>query len=126
MEKTAKNAENASKKDIESRPWGFFQILSDESDHKVKRITVKPAKRLSLQSHRRRQEHWYIVSGKGRMTLDDDDFRVKSGDSVDIAKGAAHRIENIGEENLVFVEIQIGDYFGEDDIVRYEDDYGRA
>ena len=108
------------------RPWGFFIVLSDESDHKVKRIVVYPGKRLSLQRHRRRSEHWHIVNGEALVTLNDKEIPLKKGESVDIPVGAAHRIKNTGTENLVFIEIQQGDYFGEDDIERLEDDFGRV
>ena len=108
------------------RPWGFYEVLSDEPDHKLKRITVYPGKRLSLQRHRRRSEHWYIVQGSGVVTLDDKEIKLEGGEAVDIPKGAAHRIKNPAKNNMVFVEVQTGDYFGEDDIERLEDDYGRA
>ena len=107
------------------RPWGFYIVLSDEPDHKVKRIVVYPGKRLSLQRHRRRSEHWHIVNGEALVTLNDKEIPLKKGKSVDIPVGAAHRIKNTGTENLVFIEIQQGDYFGEDDIERLEDDFGR-
>ncbi len=108
------------------RPWGFYEVLSDERDHKLKRITVYPGKRLSLQRHRSRSEHWYIVQGSAVVTLDDREINLEGGSSVDIPKGAAHRIENQGADNMVFIEVQTGDYFGEDDIERLEDDYGRT
>jgi len=108
------------------RPWGYYEVLSDEPDHKLKRITVYPGKRLSLQRHRRRSEHWYIVQGSAVVTLDDREINLEGGSSVDIPKGAAHRIENLGADNMVFIEVQTGDYFGEDDIERLEDDYGRT
>jgi glycosyltransferase involved in cell wall biosynthesis len=108
------------------RPWGFYEILSDRDDHKVKRITVYPGKRLSYQRHFRRSEHWYIVNGEAVVTLDGKEHLLKSGDAVDIPVGSWHRIKNAGANNLVFIEVQTGDYFGEDDIERAEDDYGRA
>jgi len=108
------------------RPWGFYRILSDADDCKVKRITVYPGRRLSLQKHRRRAEHWYVFHGTGIVTLDDKDIEVGEGRAIDIPRGSFHRIKNPGEENLVFIEVQTGDYFGEDDIERIEDDYGRA
>jgi len=107
------------------RPWGFYIVLSDEPDHKVKRIVVYPDKRLSLQRHKLRSEHWHMVNGKALVTLNDKQIPLKKGMSVDIPTGAAHRIKNTGLENLVFIEIQQGDYFGEDDIERLEDDFGR-
>ncbi len=109
------------------RPWGYYVVLADEEDHKVKRITVWPGKRLSLQRHQRRSEHWHIIQGKAIVTLDDRQIPLEVGKSVDIPRGVAHRIQNPGMgENLVFIEVQRGDYFGEDDIERLEDDYGRT
>jgi mannose-6-phosphate isomerase len=110
---------------IDRRPWGFYEVLSEKNDHKVKRITVNPGKRLSLQSHEKRSEHWVVVTGRGVVTLNNNIFELGEGQSVDIVKGAAHRILNPGETPLVFIEIQMGDYFGEDDIIRLEDDFGR-
>ncbi len=108
------------------RPWGRYVVLADETDHKVKRITVKSGQRLSLQSHQRRSEHWFVVQGSGRVTLNDDFVDLGPGEAVDIPQTTRHRIENIGSTDLVFVEIQTGTYFGEDDIERFEDDYGRS
>ena len=110
----------------ENRPWGYYIVLSDEADHKVKRIVVNPGKRLSLQSHNRRSEHWHIVSGEAVVTRDVELIPLSAGESIDIPVKAKHRIENRGTIDTVFVEIQRGDYFGEDDIVRYEDDFGRV
>lgn len=108
------------------RPWGFYQVISDKKDHKIKRITVYPNKRLSLQRHKMRKEHWYIIQGTGIVTKNNEEITVKVDDSIDIPKGTIHRIFNTGKENLVFIEIQRGDYFGEDDIERFEDDFGRV
>jgi len=108
------------------RPWGFYIVLSDEPDHKVKRIVVYPGKRLSLQRHRHRSEHWHMVNGEALVTLDDKEIQLHKGMSIDIPAHAAHRIKNTGGEDLTFIEIQQGDYFGEDDIERLEDDFGRA
>lgn len=108
------------------RPWGYYQVLSDEPDHKVKRIIVYPGKRLSLQRHRRRAEHWYILKGAAIVTRDDEELHLKAGKAVDIPQGATHRVMNPGAEDMAFIEVQTGDYFGEDDIERLEDDYGRA
>ena len=119
------NSTTEKKNQEDHRPWGFYIVLSDESDHKVKRIVVYPGKRLSLQRHRRRSEHWHIVNGEALVTLNDKEIPLKEGESVDIPFGAAHRIKNTGTENMVFIEIQQGDYFGEDDIERLEDDFGR-
>ncbi len=107
------------------RPWGYYQVLSDLPDHKVKRITVYPGKRLSLQRHQHRREHWTIVQGTAQVTRDSQQIVIKAGESVDIPLGAIHRVLNPGAESLVFIEVQMGDYFGEDDIERLEDDFGR-
>lgn len=110
----------------EHRPWGYFSVLADEPDHKVKRIVVFPKQRLSLQRHLRRREHWYIVQGSAIVTIDKDQSHLEHGQAVDVPQGAWHRITNTGAENVVIIEIQCGDYFGEDDIERAEDDYGRV
>ncbi|HNW30167.1 MAG TPA: phosphomannose isomerase type II C-terminal cupin domain [Spirochaetota bacterium] len=112
--------------DDSKRPWGYFENLVDAGNHKVKRITVFPGKRLSLQSHAKRAEHWFVVDGRALFTCNDTVMEIRQGQAVDIGRGDRHRIENIGTQNLVFIEIQTGDYFGEDDITRYEDDFGRA
>lgn len=108
------------------RPWGSYEVLSDEPDHKVKRIVVRPGKRLSLQRHRRRAEHWVVVAGRGIATRGGDELELEEGDSLDVPAGAIHRMANTGKADLVFIEVQRGDYFGEDDIERLEDDFGRA
>jgi mannose-6-phosphate isomerase-like protein (cupin superfamily) len=113
-------------REYDERPWGSFTVLDDGAlDHKVKRIVVTPGKRLSYQTHQFRAEHWYVVSGVATVVLDGTTFELAPGESVDIAIGAAHRCENHGEEPVVFIEVQRGTYFGEDDIVRLEDDFGR-
>ena len=109
----------------EERPWGSFTTLQDMSSHKVKEIVVKSGQRISYQSHQKRAEHWYIVRGDGVVTLNGDDRQVSAGDSVEVELGAKHRIANKGESDLIFIEVQTGMYFGEDDIERFEDDYGR-
>ena len=108
------------------RPWGYYRVLADETDHKVKRITVQPGKRLSLQRHNKRSEHWYIVSGEGIVTLDNKDLTLSVGDSIDIPRYSIHRMFNKSKNDVVFIEVQRGEYFGEDDIERLEDDYGRV
>jgi mannose-6-phosphate isomerase-like protein (cupin superfamily) len=110
----------------DTRPWGGYVVLDDADDHKVKRITVSPGKRLSYQTHGRRAEHWFVVRGAGVVTLDGSTVPVGPGVAVDIPVGVAHRVENSGADELVFIEVQHGDYFGEDDIVRLEDDFGRT
>lgn len=111
----------------EERPWGSFTILDEADDYKVKRIEVLPGKRLSYQRHRNRAEHWIVVRGTAKVTLNGVEILVNTGSAVDIAAGDAHRVENpSGSELLIFVEMQTGNYFGEDDIERLEDDFGRA
>jgi len=107
------------------RPWGRYEVLADGDGYKTKTITVEPGKRLSYQKHAHRAEHWFVVKGSGTLVLDGVDKPVKAGESVDIPVGTAHRMCNTGDETLVFVEVQTGTYFGEDDIVRLEDDFGR-
>jgi len=107
------------------RPWGRYEILQESDSYKVKTIWVDPGKRFSLQRHKSRAEHWLVVQGKGLMTLNDNDFEMGPGDSIDIEIGDTHRLANIGQESLIFVEVQTGTYFGEDDIERLQDDFGR-
>lgn len=110
----------------EERPWGSFTVLDEADGFKVKRIEVLPGKRLSYQKHSQRAEHWVVVHGTAKVTLDDEDVVVETGHAIDIAVGAAHRVENPGAETLVFIEVQRGPYLGEDDIERLQDDFGRA
>jgi mannose-6-phosphate isomerase len=107
------------------RPWGSYAVLAEGDQFKVKTLEVRPGQRLSYQRHKRRAEHWFVVAGQGVITLDDGTIEARPGDSVDVPRGAAHRIQNTGSVPLVVVEVQHGDYFGEDDIVRLDDDYGR-
>lgn len=110
----------------EERPWGSFTVLDEGDNYKVKRLEVLPGKRLSYQRHSRRAEHWFVVRGTAKVTLNDRELLVPTGQTVDIPVGAAHRIENEnGDDRLIIIEIQTGDYFGEDDIERLEDDFGR-
>jgi len=109
-----------------SPPWGTWEVLLDEPKYKVKRISVLPGKRLSYQKHAKRKEHWMVVTGEAKITLDGKAILVRAGDSIDIPIGSAHRIANESTQNMTFIEVQTGSYFGEDDIVRLEDDYGRA
>ena len=106
------------------RPWGTYTVLADEATFKVKQIVVHPGKRLSYQHHSRRSEHWFVVAGVGQVVLDGQEVPVSAGEVVDVPRGVAHRIENAGVHDLVFIEVQHGDYFGEDDIIRLADDYG--
>ncbi len=111
---------------FDRRPWGTFTVLDEAGGFKVKRIEVLPGKRLSYQKHAQRAEHWFVVEGTAKVTLDGSEHIVETGQAIDIPKGTAHRVENPGETNLVFIEVQRGEYLGEDDIVRLEDDFGRA
>ena len=111
---------------FDRRPWGTFTVLDEGENFKVKRIEVLPGKRLSYQKHAQRAEHWFVVQGTAKVTLDDREINVSAGEAIDIAVGAAHRVENPGEELLVFIEVQRGSYLGEDDIVRLQDDFGRT
>jgi mannose-6-phosphate isomerase len=114
-------------REFSDRPWGSYTVLDDTMpDHKVKRIVVSPGKRLSYQTHKFRSEHWFVVSGHATVVLDGEIIELEPGGSVDIHVGQAHRCENMGEIPVVFIEVQTGTYFGEDDIVRLEDDFGRA
>ncbi|HEX4126958.1 MAG TPA: phosphomannose isomerase type II C-terminal cupin domain [Acidimicrobiales bacterium] len=114
-------------REYSERPWGNYTVLSEDApDHKVKRIVVHPGKRLSYQRHTQRAEHWFIVSGTATVTLDGTDTTVPAGQAIDIPLESAHRVANKGDTDVVFIEVQRGTYFGEDDIVRLEDDYGRA
>ena len=108
------------------RPWGYFEVLSDAPNHKVKRIVVEQGGVLSLQRHKLRSEHWFVVSGKGIASVDGKDYSVQNGSTVDIPSKKTHRLENSSAENLVIIEVQTGKYFGEDDIERLEDKYGRT
>ncbi len=113
-------------REFDERPWGTYLVLDDtQGDHKVKRIIVEPGKRLSYQRHSKRSEHWFVVSGEALVILDGVDNVLRAGEAITIAQGTAHRIENIGTKPVLLIEIQYGTYFGEDDIVRLEDDYGR-
>lgn len=110
---------------VELRPWGSFEVLTEGAAYKVKRVTVLPGQRLSLQYHHRRSEHWVVVAGEAEVIRDDEEIRLRTDESVQIVKGQRHRIRNPGPGPLVFIEIQYGDYLGEDDIVRLADDYHR-
>jgi len=108
------------------RPWGYYLVLHEDKGYKVKQFVVRPGKRLSLQRHRFRAEHWQVVRGEAAVTRGDESLRISPGQHVDIPLGALHRVENVGAEDLVIIEVQMGEYVGEDDIERFEDDFGRA
>ncbi len=111
--------------EIGERPWGKYYVLEDEPNYKLKRIEVNPGHRLSYQFHHHRQEFWTIVEGEAVVILDDERKELKYGESIFIAQGQKHRIINESNSLLVLIEVQTGTYFGEDDIVRIQDDYQR-
>lgn len=119
------NAAAETNPSFDRRPWGTFQVLDEGETFKAKRITVDPGHRLSYQFHHRRAEHWVVVSGVAHVTLDDVVHEVIAGRHIQIGQGVKHRVENRGDVELAFIEVQTGSYFGEDDIVRLDDDYGR-
>ena len=110
----------------EDRPWGNFENLLDGDKCKVKRIVIKPNQAPSYQYHFKRSEVWVIVEGSGELKLDDTIHTISAGAILEIPLKAKHQIRNTGKVDLVFIEVQLGTYFGEDDIVRLEDSYGRV
>lgn len=110
----------------ETRPWGGFLVLEDQPTHKVKRIWIEVGQRLSYQKHSKRSEHWVIIDGQAKVILNGKEIFLEPGGSIDIPKGSAHRIGNIGKGILSFIEIQRGEDFAEEDVIRLEDDYGRV
>lgn len=109
-----------------ARPWGAFTVLQEGPGFKIKRIEVKPGGKLSLQMHAHRSEHWVVVSGEARVTNGERVYPVQVNESTFIPLQTRHRLENVGAEPLVMIEVQCGDYVGEDDIVRFDDQYGRV
>jgi mannose-6-phosphate isomerase len=110
----------------ETRPWGSFYVLDEQPGFKVKRIVVEAQGRLSLQSHVHRSEHWTVVNGTATVTVGDLVVQMTRGQSIDIPLGAKHRLENLHGGVVEIIEVQFGDYLGEDDIVRYDDIYARS
>jgi mannose-6-phosphate isomerase len=110
----------------EDRPWGRFDVLEEGHGFKVKRISVKPGGRLSLQSHKHRAEHWTVVSGTATVTVGETVKAMTRAQSIDIPLGAKHRLENLHDDVVEIIEVQFGDYLGEDDIIRYDDAYART
>ena len=111
--------------EIVKKPWGTYQNLLDSNECKVKKLVIHPDHRPSYQYHFKREEIWIVVSGSGLVTIEDEEFEVNEGSVVTVPVKAKHRIKNTGSDNLIFIEVQLGSYFGEDDIVRVEDDYNR-
>ena len=112
--------------EIYSRPWGFYKSTIYSSHAQAKIITVFPNSELSLQEHKKREEHWVVIKGKGKVVLGESVLDVYPGKYIYIPKGCKHQIINDSNENILFSEVQLGDYFGEDDIIRYSDKYGRV
>jgi mannose-6-phosphate isomerase-like protein (cupin superfamily) len=111
---------------VVNRPWGSYESIGAGSRYQVKRITVEPGAKLSLQMHHHRAEHWIVVAGTALVTCQDDSFLLQEGDSTFIPLAGKHRLENPGKLVLQLIEVQYGSYLGEDDIVRFEDSYGRV
>ncbi len=107
------------------RPWGRYEVLQESTNYKVKSIYVNPGQRLSYQRHQKRAEHWFVTQGSGEVTIEGVISQVSLGSVIDIAVNQLHRISNTGDVELIFIEVQTGTYFGEDDIERIEDDFGR-
>lgn len=108
------------------RPWGYYLVLHEDAGYKVKQFVVRPGSRMSLQRHRLRSEHWQVVRGEASVTRGKEVVRLLPGESIDIPLGVLHRVESVGKEDLLVIEVQMGEYVGEDDIERFEDDYGRT
>jgi len=109
----------------DERPWGMFEVIAEGEGYKVKRIEVKPGHRLSLQMHKSRSEHWVVVSGEAIITVGEREMRLRVDEEARIPLETKHRVANPGTIPLVFIEVQCGAYLGEDDIIRFEDDYDR-
>ncbi|NJN22486.1 MAG: cupin domain-containing protein [Leptolyngbya sp. RL_3_1] len=118
------NAENIAATEL--RPWGSFTVLEEGSRYKIKRIEVKPGHRLSLQMHHHRSEHWIVVCGTAKVTCGEQEILLTSNQSTYVPPCTSHRLENTGVIPLILIEVQNGEYLGEDDIVRYQDDYART
>ena len=110
---------------ITLRPWGYFENISSNNTHKIKKLTVLPGKALSLQSHKKRSEHWVVISGIASVIKGNDEFILNKNESTFIPVNTKHRLTNKSKNILVIIEVQTGKYFGEDDIKRYDDIYGR-
>ena len=112
--------------EISERPWGTYEVLTEADSYKVKRITIAPGGQLSLQSHKHRAEHWVVVTGIATVTVGENVQKVTVNGHVHITQQAKHRLENYTDNPVVLIEVQLGSYLGEDDIIRYEDIYGRG
>lgn len=121
----APNALTTLGSNTDQRPWGSFTILEESRGYKIKRIEVKPGHRLSLQMHHHRSEHWIVVSGTAKVVCGDREMLLSSNQSTYVPPCTPHRLENPGVLPLVIIEVQNGEYLGEDDIIRFQDDYAR-
>ena len=126
LARAASRANRAAARGFERRPWGGFETLEEGAGYKVKRLVIKPGHRISLQRHRFRAEHWVVVAGVPRVVIKGRARRLKPRATVDVPRGAWHRIENPGRRPVVIIEVQLGPHLDEGDIVRRDDDYGRA
>jgi len=111
---------------VEKRPWGDYHIIAKNTGYQIKEIKVSQGSKLSLQKHENRSEFWQIIKGESKITIESDEHYLKEKEHIYIPKNTVHRIENIGREELIFIEIQLGDDLKEEDIIRLEDDYGRV
>ncbi len=123
---THPHAQNPEAQPIVLRPWGSYQVLFESERYQIKRIVVNRQHRLSYQMHHHRSEHWVITAGTAKVTLEDQLHLLSEGESIFVSRGMKHRLENPGHVPLVVIEVQCGEYLGEDDIVRFKDDYARA
>jgi mannose-1-phosphate guanylyltransferase/mannose-6-phosphate isomerase len=123
--KRGKRTEHATHRRV-YRPWGYYESIDEGDAYQVKRLMLNPGARISLQLHRRRAEHWVVVSGEAKVTCGDKELRLGANQSTHIPRGTRHRLENVGPDPLFVIEVQSGDYFGEDDIERFDDDYRRT
>ena len=122
---TIKSPQNYFSNEIGERPWGRWTVLDAGLGYTVKKIEIKPGHRLSLQYHHHRSEHWLVIEGEGEVELDDQKFLIKQRSHTHIPLHAVHRVKNIGQSDLIILELQQGDFLDESDIVRLEDDYAR-
>tara|TARA_E500000178_G_scaffold342355_1_gene387424 strand:- start:1537 stop:1884 length:348 start_codon:yes stop_codon:yes gene_type:complete len=112
--------------EISRRPWGTYEVIISCDRYKIKRIIVEPGNRLSLQSHKKRDESWVIVNGNALIEIGSNSYKLKYGESIHIKRNEKHRVKNVSDDKLILIEVQTGEYFGEDDIQRFEDDYNRV
>ena len=123
--KTVRDKEGILVREFDERPWGSYEVLEERSGFKVKVLEVKPGARLSLQRHARREEHWVVVEGVADVVCGDRELQLHKGEHIHIPPETNHRLGNSGDVRLAIIEVQLGDYLGEDDIVRLADDYQR-